>query len=154
MTPPETPLRILVVEDDDVQADHVATLLETSGWVYELDRVLTINEALSCLARTRYSLVLLDLRLPNGRGIDTINRVMSAPLVPPTVVTTAAMTEEERMAALRHGVQDCADKTRLAIEGWPYLRELILGALARSEGFRGHYLALLGLLGGKEGGVR
>ena len=87
--PPSLPEPILVVEDDDDTRDALCTLLEGQSY-----RVLDANngrEALKVLARTRPSLVIMDLSMPVMTGWQLLDLIHEKKLLPgvPIIVLSA-----------------------------------------------------------------
>ncbi|PYQ33950.1 MAG: hypothetical protein DMF55_10590, partial [Acidobacteria bacterium] len=66
-------LRILVVDDEEVIRDVLATLLEKEG--YEVAVASTAGEALTLFEAEPYDVVLLDLMLPDRSGLDLLRDV-------------------------------------------------------------------------------
>ncbi|MGE0441358.1 MAG: chemotaxis protein CheB [Gemmatimonadales bacterium] len=64
--------RVLLVEDDDLDAKVIARHLGTD---YVLTRCQTMAQAETELRQTHFDLVLLDLSLPDGHGLELISRV-------------------------------------------------------------------------------
>jgi two-component system response regulator RegX3 len=105
-------MRILVVEDEDAIAEPLVTGLRREG--FDVARVATAAAALSA-AET--DLVLLDLRLPDGDGLDVCRELRSRSDVP-IIVVTARGEESDRVVGLELGADDYVVK--------PFgLRELI-----------------------------
>jgi signal transduction histidine kinase len=79
-------LRVLLVEDDDAQADFVIDAI--SGAEYAATRTVRLQEALHELATKHVDVVLLDLTLPDAfdlRGVKAIR--LAAPNIPLIVLT-------------------------------------------------------------------
>jgi PAS domain S-box-containing protein len=94
---------VLVVEDDPVLLDLTARLLEGAG--YEVYRAASVAEALSALAESIPALVLLDLWLPDGDGLEVVRRVREEPSTRdvPIVAVSAKATPAEVERALAAG---------------------------------------------------
>ncbi|WNV89649.1 response regulator transcription factor [Umezawaea sp. Da 62-37] len=93
-------MRILVVEDDDRVARGLLTALRHAG--YEVHRVGT---AAAALAAPPADVVLLDLGLPDGDGLDVLRELRRRQAV--AVITVTARGEErERVLGLRAGADD------------------------------------------------
>ncbi len=58
--------RILVVEDEPTVAQLIADVLREEG--HQVEAVMDSQEGLNCIARTRYDLVICDLRMPRLDG--------------------------------------------------------------------------------------
>jgi len=75
----ETPLRILLAEDDDRLADLVGTILNGDGRFIVLGRATTGDDAVALCEEHEPDIVLMDIGIP-GRGRSTpapTNTVMS-----------------------------------------------------------------------------
>lgn len=97
MTPPS---RVLVVEDDDAIAAPLVEGLIRAG--YTAQRVATVAAA---LAAADYDVVLLDLGLPDGDGLDVCRQLRARSDVP-IVVVSARDDELDRVLGLEMGADD------------------------------------------------
>ena len=105
-------MHILLVEDEDAIAEPLAQGLTREGFAVE--RVAT---AAAALAAGEADVVLLDLRLPDGDGLDVCRRLRERSDVP-IIVVTARGEEADRVVGLELGADDYVVK--------PFgLRELI-----------------------------
>jgi CheY-like chemotaxis protein len=129
---PTAALRVLLVEDDDSFAEWVDERLPCA----QFTRVVSLAEAEVALALDRYDVVLLDLTLPDGAGLATVDRVLAAPQVPTAIVLTNVIDDNLRDLALERGVQAFCDKTRVSLQPDPgaYLCQIIREATARQRG--------------------
>jgi two-component system, OmpR family, response regulator RegX3 len=93
-------VKVLVVEDDDGIAQPLVEGLAREG--YEPLRVGTVTGA---LAATGYELVLLDLRLPDGDGLDVCRQLRARSQVP-IIVVSARGEEVDRVVGLEMGADD------------------------------------------------
>ena len=96
---PEQP--ILVVDDESAIRDSLKMTLEYKG--YEFLGAATGQEALALAEREAPDLVLLDLALPDGDGVDLLKRLRNDGLALPILVITSATTAERVLGALRAG---------------------------------------------------
>ena len=80
-------LRILLIEDDYVLGaairDHVIADGHSVDWMQRLD------DAEAALDTVGYELILLDLNLPDGRGLDLLRRLRARGNAVPVIITTA-----------------------------------------------------------------
>lgn len=73
-----TPIATLVVEDEQLAAEaHVAYLERVPAFALA-GVARTAQEALAALRETRVDLVLLDVNLPDGNGLDVVRRMRAA----------------------------------------------------------------------------
>ncbi|WP_247568341.1 sigma-54-dependent transcriptional regulator [Ralstonia solanacearum] len=118
---------ILVVDDE---AD-LRELLEISLRRMGHDVVLAagLGEAREALARQRFALVLTDMRLGDGLGIDLVRQLSATADRTPVAVITAYGSAENAVEALKAGAFDYIAKP-LSLD---QLRSLVLNALGRQQ---------------------
>jgi PAS domain S-box-containing protein len=107
-------LKILQVEDDPSQAALLQAVLKSSMRdPYELVCVDRLSSALAQLAGDRIDVVLLDLGLPDSRGMETFTSVKDH--APHSAIIVFTGTNDEQMAVntLQHGAQDYLVKTEV-----------------------------------------
>jgi DNA-binding NtrC family response regulator len=100
--------RILVVDDEENMVHFLTKLLRGGG--FEVEAARTGEEALARLRAGSFELVLTDLRLPDGDGIDVLKAARE--LHPETVVVliTAYGTIGSAIEAMRAGAYDYVTK--------------------------------------------
>jgi len=119
-------VNILLVEDERTIAEPLAEGLRREGFVVE--HAAAAEEA---LAAGEADLVLLDLRLPDGDGLDVCRRLRERSNVP-IIVVTARGEEADRVVGLELGADDYVVK--------PFgLRELIARIRAVSRRASGQH---------------
>ena len=106
-------MRVLVVEDDDRVARGLLTALRHAG--YEVHRVATAADALRAAPA---DVVLLDLGLPDGDGLDVLRELRHRPGT--AVITVTARGEErERVLARTAPARRTRARSRSARCGSP-----------------------------------
>jgi two-component system OmpR family response regulator len=120
-------MRVLLVEDDEMLGtavrDHIAAHGHAVDWMTRLD------SAADARATMLYDLVLLDLNLPDGRGLDFLRAMRRRGDTVPVIILTAMDQLTTRIDGLNAGADDYLIK--------PFdLDELIarLAAVARRYG--------------------
>ncbi len=97
-------MRILLIEDDTVLGaairDEIAAGGQSVDWVTRLDA------AGDALAGAAYDLVLLDLMLPDGRGIVFLRALRARGDVTPVIILTALDQVSDRIEGLNAGADD------------------------------------------------
>jgi len=97
----------LLVEDERQIRRFVRTAMETEGWhVVEAD---TLKQGLIDAGTRKPDLVILDLGLPDGNGIDFIRGFRGWSSVP-VIVLSARVNENDKIAALDAGADDYLTK--------------------------------------------
>src|SRR4029077_7132576 len=66
----------------------------------------TVEEALLCADGEMFDVILLDLMLPAGDGLDLLSSLRTPQIQPPLVVLTARGAVEDRIAGLDGGADD------------------------------------------------
>jgi two-component system response regulator PilR (NtrC family) len=100
--------RILIVDDE---AD-LRELLEITVLKMGLDSDCAANlaEARACLSRKDYALVITDMRLPDGTGIELVRELANGRRQIPVSVITAFGSADNAVAALKAGAFDYLSK--------------------------------------------
>ena len=100
-------MRILLIEDNPGDARLIKEMLaDAAGQVFTIERVSRLAEGLERLGRGDFDLVLLDLDLPDSRGLDTFTKAYAQAPHVPFVVLTGLADETLALNAVRHGAQD------------------------------------------------
>jgi DNA-binding NtrC family response regulator len=99
---------ILGIEDEPVLARNLARALEGAG---HATRVCASGESGVAAAETTVpDLVLLDLRLPDGSGLDVLARILDASPAVRVVIMTAYGSVKDAVEAMRRGAVDYLQK--------------------------------------------
>ena len=100
-------IRVLLVEDNPGDARLIQELLrEAKGGQFETAVVPRLSEAMEKLDRDNFQLILLDLSLPDSRGLDTFLKMTAhAPLVP-LIVLSGLDDEALALQTVEAGAQD------------------------------------------------
>jgi diguanylate cyclase (GGDEF)-like protein len=104
--PAATGARILCLEDDPDQAAYVGTVLQSAG--YETLAAHDISEFVNALETFRPDLLLLDVTLPDGNGIDLAAalRRAGAHTALPIILLTGRGSVSSRVDGIRAGADD------------------------------------------------
>jgi two-component system, OmpR family, response regulator len=97
-------MRILVVEDEDSIASFVVQGLGAEG--HAVERAATVAEAIGLVRAYEFDLVLLDLILPDGHGIEVLNRIRSERPEVPVIVVSALGETDDKVELLDAGADD------------------------------------------------
>ncbi|MHB0982113.1 MAG: response regulator [Thiobacillus sp.] len=87
---------ILLVEDDDTNRKLVRIVL--GGGRYRISEAVSVEQALTLLAHEKPDLLLLDIRLGDGSGLDVIRAMRADPAfdqVPALAITAQAMKDDK-----------------------------------------------------------
>ena len=127
-------IKILLVEDNPADADLLAELLEVSvGVQWELVLVEFLHEAIAQLSKQPFDVVLLDLSLPDSRGLETLTRLREVAPDTAMVVMTGLDDEAIALESVRLGAQDYIVKGQITTQ---LLVRTIRYAIERSQTFQ------------------
>ncbi|MDE1981463.1 MAG: sigma-54-dependent Fis family transcriptional regulator [Betaproteobacteria bacterium] len=104
------PARILIIEDETLFAQAVAKRLEKAG--HACTRAATLSEGLAQAAQQPLDLVLLDLRLPDGDGLERLPALLAGhpERTTPVIVMTAFGEVADAVRAMKLGATDYLKK--------------------------------------------
>lgn len=97
-------MRVLLIEDDTLLGMAVRDQIAADG--HAVDWAKRLAEADDHILAANYDLVLLDLMLPDGRGLDFLRRQRQAGAGMPVIVLTARDQVSDRIAGLNAGADD------------------------------------------------
>jgi two-component system OmpR family response regulator len=131
-------VRILVVEDEDSIASFVVKGLTAEG--HAVERAATAADAIGLGMTFDFDLILLDLVLPDGNGLDVLKGVRSVRPDVPVIVVSALGETDDKVSLLDAGADDylvkpfafaeLAARVRAnARQGAASARELVVGDL-------------------------
>ena len=100
--------RILVIDDDPGFRELLAAILSDEG--YEVESGGSIGDALRLGAARQYNLVISDLRLPDGSGIEVLRWFSEQAPNVPVIMITAFGTFESAVEAVKLGAEDYLGK--------------------------------------------
>ncbi|NNN05543.1 MAG: response regulator [Elusimicrobia bacterium] len=105
----ENSVRVLAIEDDPDYVELIRLCLDESdgmGLTFELESASRLSEGLTKLLAFSYDAVLVDLGLPDARGLEAARSVLRAAPDTPVLVSTNLGDEKAALEAMRLGAQD------------------------------------------------
>lgn len=96
--------KVLLVEDDPQITKALSLNLSLSG--YGVFTAETVNEARRKLGLDRFEIILLDVNLPDGNGIDLCHEVRCSGVETPILFLSARTDEETVVRAMNIGAED------------------------------------------------
>jgi DNA-binding NarL/FixJ family response regulator len=95
--------RILLIEDFEEIRNWLAGLLREAFGEVAIDEAATVAQAFSHLNTKSYDLIVIDLNLPDGTGIDILHRIKEQDSKAHCVVATAYDDDAHLLPALHAG---------------------------------------------------
>ncbi len=97
-------MRILLVEDSVSLGECVREQIAEDG--HAVDWMQTLAHAKTCVASTKYDLILLDLMLPDGKGINFLKSLRKSGDSTAVIILTALDQLTDRIEGLNAGADD------------------------------------------------
>ena len=107
-------MRILIADASPDFANAARHALRSESLVVEVAD--TAADAFDRAAATPYAVVVIDLALPDARGMEVLKRLRRQRIAAPILALTSDPTPEARIEALRLGADDCLVKPVLMAE--------------------------------------
>ena len=111
---------VLLVEDNPADARMVELLLsecrgamQLCSGLFTVTHAALLQAALEQLARKAFGVVLLDLRLPDSDGMETLRQILAVAPNVPVIVLTGLDDDGTALQAIQRGAQDYLDKDSL-----------------------------------------
>jgi two-component system, NarL family, response regulator DevR len=100
---PKTPLRLLVVDDHEVVRQGLVSLLDRRAGFDVVAQAGSVADAIAQAARYEPDLVIMDVRLPDGSGIEACREIRAARPQTRVVMLTSYPDEEAVLSAIIAG---------------------------------------------------
>jgi DNA-binding NtrC family response regulator len=100
--------RILVVDDERSIREFLTILLQREG--YDVATAANVAEGIEGLSTERPDLVMCDLKLPDGTGLEVLQHARQQELGTPFIIITAHTTPQHALEALRAGAAEYLSK--------------------------------------------
>ncbi|MDW7771652.1 MAG: response regulator [Desulfobulbaceae bacterium] len=107
-------LHVLHVEDSPGDAAYIKEILaEDKSCHYRVKTAELLSEGLEYLTDEKIDIILLDLSLPDSRGLDTFLTIKNAAPDLPVIIMTGLADENLAVRAVKEGAQDYLLKNRV-----------------------------------------
>jgi len=99
---------ILIIDDEEHARHNISEYLKTSG--YEVFEAGTLKEGRDFLSKGDGDIVILDVQLPDGYGLDFLTEIASMPSKPPVILITGYGDIQMAVDAMKNGAHDFLPK--------------------------------------------
>lgn len=113
---------ILVIDDEQVILDAVATVARSEGW--SVETAIDAVSAIDCLDEHSYRVIVCDILMPQMDGFDLLREIQKRWVATPVVMTTGYSTMENAVKSLYCGAVDFIAK--------PFTAEEMITAVRRA----------------------
>ena len=124
---PGRPLRVLIVDDSEVQRNLLAALFDADPELTVVGRAVDGLGAIHYAATLHPDVITIDLRMPGLDGLEATRQIMQATPTPIVMVTAGVSADDQRIAreALAAGVLACVPKPAAGLRGERAAAELV-----------------------------
>jgi len=132
-------VRILLIEDEQELCKTVVSFLNNSG--FSCDCANTFDKAIDLICDNDYTLIILDIILPDGSGLDILKYIKENKIKSGVIIVSAKNSLEDKIEGLNLGADDYITK--------PFsLSELLarVKAVIRRQSFGGEKIISIGNL--------
>jgi len=99
---------ILIIDDDDMMCTTLATLVERKG--HTATSCMTLEEGLNNAAQDDFDVVFLDVKMPDGNGLDALPKIEACASSPEVIIMTGYGDPNGAELAIKSGAWDYIEK--------------------------------------------
>ncbi len=99
---------ILIVDDDKLLSDALSRAIKRIG--HNVDCRLNLNEGLDVANSGNYDVIYLDVKMPDGNGIENLSKFSSVPSSPEIIIITGYANSRGAELAIKSGAWDYVKK--------------------------------------------
>jgi DNA-binding NarL/FixJ family response regulator len=103
MTAKAPPLRVMLVDDHEIVRDGIRAMLEAQDDIVVTTEAGTVRDAIDEAARTRPDVIVMDVRLTDGSGIEATREIRAARPATKVLMLTSFADDEALFASIMAG---------------------------------------------------
>ena len=100
--------KILIIDDDEMMCTTLSTLVERRG--HAATSSLTLKEGIPLAAEGQFDVVFLDVKMPDGNGLDALQTIEASPSNPEVIIMTGFGDPNGAELAIKCGAWDYIEK--------------------------------------------
>ncbi len=101
--------RVLIIDDDEIISEMLSDMV--SIWGHDAATAGTLEEGLEKVRSDSYDVVFLDIRLPDGSGLDILPKIREASSSPEIIIITGFGDPDGAELAIKNGAWDYIEKS-------------------------------------------
>jgi DNA-binding NarL/FixJ family response regulator len=129
---------VLIADDSQVVVERLRAMLSELREIELAGQARTVPEALHAVRSLRPDVVILDLQMPGGRGMDVLKTVQREQPGSAVIVLTNQSHSQYRKKCLENGARSFLDKSTDFQEVAVVLREMVRVTSCKTFGGGGH----------------
>jgi len=99
---------ILIIDDDKTICEMLSSLIQSMG--YDVTYSLTLKSGLEEASAGAFGVVFLDVRMPDGNGLDMLHEIRQVPSSPEVIIMTGQGDPDGAALAIKSGAWDYLEK--------------------------------------------
>jgi two-component system, NarL family, response regulator DevR len=103
MSPRSAPLRVMLVDDHEIVRDGIRAMLEAQDDIVVTTEAGSVRDAIDEAARTRPDVIVMDVRLTDGSGIEATREIRAARPATKVLMLTSFADDEALFASIMAG---------------------------------------------------
>ena len=112
----EERLKVIVIDDDDVDRMAVRRSLRASGIDADVTEATDADDALARLHESHFDCALCDFRMPGSDGLELLRRLRAEGILVPVIMLTGFGDEQTAVELMKAGASDYLPKNSLTPE--------------------------------------
>ena len=99
---------ILIIDDDEMMCDMLSTMVRQMG--HDATCANTLQDGINVSSSEDFDVVFLDVRLPDGSGLDVLPRIRESSSAPEVIIITGFGDPDGAELAIKNGAWDYLEK--------------------------------------------
>ncbi len=104
-------IKVFIADDSLVVREHLVTMLDELPRIVTVGQAETVAEAINGILELQPDVVILDIRMPGGSGLDVLQRVKQSEVAPIVIILTNYSYPGYRQKCLQAGADFFLDKS-------------------------------------------
>jgi DNA-binding NarL/FixJ family response regulator len=104
-------IKVFIADDSLIVREHLMTMLDELAGIEIVGQAENVTEAISAIQQLRPDVVILDIRMPGGSGIDVLKTIKQSELAPIVIILTNYPYSGYRQKCLQAGADYFLDKS-------------------------------------------
>ena len=104
-------IKVFIADDSLIVRGHLVTMLDELAGIETVGQAENVTEAISAIRRLQPDVVILDIRMPGGSGIDVLQNIKQDEAAPIVIILTNYPYPAYRQKCLQAGADFFLDKS-------------------------------------------
>jgi DNA-binding NarL/FixJ family response regulator len=129
-------IKIFIVDDSLIVRERLVAILDELAGIEMMGQAENVAEAVSAIRKLQPDVVILDIRLPDGSGIDVLRNIKQDEAAPVVIILTNYPYSGYRQKCLKAGADFFLDKSTEFDQIPTLLEQLKQGKNQSTDGYR------------------